>query len=402
MVGGGSRTTYLSGLASVARGTVQMKGSTWPLALIGAALFASLLAACSVGAATSPTAAPVPRVALMHVGTDHIPPSLGTLVTQLGQLGWFDGSPGAVMQQLVGDGKTKVNGKMAQLSGEYDGSRIVLIWRNLEPEQVTQQAVDFVSQRVSVIVAFEDKSIAASQAATAQPGNQIPIVFLHPSDPVRQNLVDSLSHPGGNLTGVFGARDPIAKQVELYKEIMPSLQKLVMIYDPTDSTTAPLMTEATNAAGQLGIEVDQEAASDDASLQQVFQAIQPGQSAGTVGAFLVSPSLRLNHSAAAIDDSGQAGVPVQAHRKEWVMPQPCASDQSRTCSALFSLGVDVGPVGTAGANFVDSILHGAAPADLAVQEVPKVEFALSMRRADELGLIVPQDVIAQAEPLVYR
>ena len=55
-------------------------------------------------------------------------------------------------------------------------------------------------------------------------------MFLHPSDPVRDNLVASLSHPGGNLTGVFGARDPIAKQLELYKKIMPWLQRLVACY----------------------------------------------------------------------------------------------------------------------------------------------------------------------------
>jgi hypothetical protein len=237
---------------------------------------------------------------MMHVGTDHNPPSLPTLVTRLGELGWFDGTAGPVMQQLIGDG-SKVQGKMAQLSGEYKGPRIDLIWRNLDPAQVEAQAKQFVDDRVDVIVAFEDKSIRAAQDATAAATDRIPVVFLHPSDPVRDGLVTSLSNPGGNLTGVYGARDPIVKQVELYQQIMPSLKTLYAFVDPTDASTDALYAEATDAASQLGITLAKEQAS-----------------------------------------------------------------------------------------------------DLAVQEVPKVEFALSLKRAQELGIQVPPDVVTLAEPLVYQ
>ncbi len=194
---------------------------TWPsaLRLLSVFVLAGLAGACS--ASNVPTPQPVPRVGVMHVGTDHNPPSLATLVAGLGDLGWFDGSATPVMQQLIGDG-TLVDGRMKQVQGEYDGQRIQLIWRNLDgKDQAEQQAREFVRERVDLIVAFEDKSIAAAQDATADPGNRIPVVFLHPSDPVRDGLVDSLSHPGGNLTGAFGARDPVAKQLEIYREILP-------------------------------------------------------------------------------------------------------------------------------------------------------------------------------------
>lgn len=367
----------------------EQRTKTRRVALLVIALFmsAALLGACSAGLGSSVTPPPVPRVGLMHVGTDHIPPSLGTLVTRLAELGWID-SPDQAMRQLVGDGTTKVQGKMAQLQGEFDGPRIALIWRNLEPDQVEQQAKEFVSERVSVIVAFEDKSIKAAQDATADPNNRIPVVFLHPSDPVRDGLVQSLSHPGGNLTGVFGARDPVAKQVEVYQQIMPRLQRLLTLVDPTDTTaTPPLLAQAQDAARQLGIELVIRQASDKAGLEQAFQSMTPGQ---VDGAFILSPSLRLNFSDTIIGLAKEANLPVQAHRHEWVQQ-----------GALFSLGVDVGPVGTAGARFVDSILRGTAPADLPVQEVPKVEFALSLKRAAELGITVPPDVVARANP-VYR
>jgi putative ABC transport system substrate-binding protein len=61
----------------------------------------------------------------------------------------------------------------------------------------------------------------------------------------------------------------------------------------------------------------------------------------------------------------------------------------------------VGPVGEAGARFVDSILRGSPPADLPVEEVPRIEFAINLARARELGIEVPEDVITRAD-VVYR
>ncbi len=362
------------------------------LGLIVCALLCTLLVG-AYSASSAPTRQSVPRVGLMHVGTDHNPPSLATLVAGLGDLGWSDDSPTQVMQQLVGDG-TLVEGRMKQLQGQYDGQRIHLIWRNLDPDQVGEQAKEFVRERVDLIVAFEDKSIRAAQDATRDAANQIPVVFLHPSDPVRDGLVDSLSHPGGNLTGVWGARDPVAQQLEIYRQIMTSQKplRLLTLVDPTDTSTPPLLAKASDAASKLGIELEQRQAADDSDLDAVFNALRPG----TVdGVFILSPSLRLNFSKKILGLAAAAKLPVQAHRREWVDPKMI--DQG----ALFSLGVNVGPVGTAAARYVDSILKGAKPADLPPQEVPKVEFALSLKRAAELGILVPDDVITQAD-LVYR
>lgn len=344
-----------------------------PLALMSAIMCAVLLGACSAGG-TSPTSPTIPRVGLLHVGTDHVPPSLNTLVARLAELGWVDGSQDELMASLTGQGRIQ-------------GPRIELIWRNLEPEEVEGQAATFVREHVDVIVAFEDKSINAAQSATAAAEDRIPVVFLHPSDPVRSGLVESLSHPGGNLTGVFGARDPVVKQLELYQQIVPGLQRLLTLVDPNDAATPPLLAQARDAAEQLGIELDIREASDAADLESAFHSLAPGE---VGGAFLLSPSLRLNFSKRTIELAAEANLPVQAHRKEWV-------DQG----ALFSLGVDVGPVGAAGARFVDAILKGTSPAELPVEEVPRVEFAINLARAEELGILVPQEVIERAD-VVYR
>jgi putative ABC transport system substrate-binding protein len=165
------------------------------------------------------------------------------------------------------------------------------------------------------------------------------------------------------------------------------LQTLLTLVDPTDAATPPLLTEAQDAAGRLGLELVIREASDESGLERAFHSIAPGE---VGGAFLLSPSLRLNFSKLTIALAVEANLPVQAHRKEWVEQ-----------GALFSLGVDVGPVGAAGARFVDGILKGTAPADLPVEEVPKIQFAISLKRAKELGIEVPQDVITRAD-VVYR
>ncbi len=107
----------------------------------------------------------------------------------------------------------------------------------------------FVGQGVDVIVAFEDGSIDAAQKATTQ--SQTPIVFLHPSDPVRDGLVKTLDRPDRNLTGVYGARDEVDKQLELYQLLVPDLRRVLTLVDPEDSRTERLLPSYQAAAAAL-------------------------------------------------------------------------------------------------------------------------------------------------------
>jgi putative ABC transport system substrate-binding protein len=328
------------------------------LALGAVVLSAALLTACGSSAKSS-AGEPVRRVGLMHVGTDHIPPSLGSLEARLKELGWIE------------------------------GKNIKLMWRNLEPGQAAGQARKFVRERVDLIVAFEDQSIYAAQDATARAKEPIPIVFLHPSDPVRDGLVKSLSHPGGNLTGVFGPRDVVAKQLELYELLVPRLHRVLTLVDPDDPATARLLPQYRTAAAHLTrpLELDIRQASTAQDLRRIFRSLRPGD---VDGAFLLSPRLRLNFSSLTIRLAARAHLPVQAHRKDWVQK-----------GALFSYGADLGPIGRAGARYVDSILRGTPPGDLSVEEVPTVEFAINLKTAERLGIKLPQDMIIRADE-VYR
>lgn len=303
----------------------------------------------------------VQRVGLMHVGIDHIPPALEPLEARLAELGWVK------------------------------GKNIKLIFRNLEPEQAAAQASAFVRDRVDVIVAFEDQSIDAAEAATksARTRTRIPVVFLHPSDPLRDGLTKSLSRPGGNLTGVFGPRDIVAKQLEIYQALEPRLRRVLTLADPKDPRTERTLKDYKAAAAQLQrpLALDVRNASTAQDLRRIFRSLRPGE---VDGAFLLSNNLRQNHSALTIELAKQARLPVQGSRKEWVEQ-----------GALFSYGIDLAPLGRAGAGHVDSILRGTSPADLPVKVFPKTEFTINLATAARLGIRVPQEMIIRADE-VYR
>jgi putative ABC transport system substrate-binding protein len=336
------------------------------LAVGGAVLMAAFFTSCGLSSDDDSDAEAVKRVGLMHVGTDHIPPALDPLEARLAELGWTKGK-----------------------DIEFD-------FKNLEPEQAPAQALAFVADGVDVIVAFEDQSIDAAQKATAGllPGStrapgRIPVVFLHPSDPLADGLAKSFSRPGGNLTGVFGPRDAVAKQLEVYQALVPNLRRVLTLVDPKDPRTKRTLKQYQTAAAQLErpLELVIREATTAEDLERIFKSLRPGE---VDSAFLLSNNLRQNHSALTIKLARRAGLPVQGSRKEWVEQ-----------GALFSYGIDLAPLGRAGARYVDSILRGTSPADLPIESLPKIEFAINLKTASRLGIKVPQKMIIRADQ-VYR
>src|SRR5437879_2667013 len=114
---------------------------------------------------------------------------------------------------------------------------------------------NFVREKVDVIVAFENQTVRAAKAATSE----VPILFLHVlTDPVGEGFVQSLAHPGGNITGIFG--DVPGKRVELLKEVVPNLDRLLLLFDPTDHTALQELTALRAAATALKLRLVERAA----------------------------------------------------------------------------------------------------------------------------------------------
>ena len=145
------------------------------------------------------------RMGLFHVGPDHVPPSLDGLRDGLKALGY------------------------------EEGKNIHFDWRNLIDENAARTTAQaFVRDRVDLIVAFENQSVRAIHAITTQ----IPVVMLHVPDPVADGFVRSLAHPGGNITGFAGLGNAPAKELEIFKEVVPQLRRPLVLF------VAPLAAEA--------------------------------------------------------------------------------------------------------------------------------------------------------------
>jgi len=287
------------------------------------------------------------------VGLDHIPVSLPTLREGLKVLGY------------------------------EEGKNIRLDWRNLPDEEAAREtAKEFVRNRVDLIVAFEDQTVRAVKLATSD----IPVVFLHVSDPVASGYVTSLARPGGNLTGFVSFLDVTAKRLELFKEVVPRLRRVLVLIDPEDPITPRELGKARTAAASLKLQLVEREVSSPSDVDRVSSSLKRGD---VDGIFVVSPSLQTKFFSLFVRLASEKRLPLAGHRKEWVEQ-----------GALFSYSPDLAEVGRAAAPYVDQILKGAKPGDLPVQQVSRLALVINLKTARTLGLTVSREMLLRADQII--
>ena len=212
------------------------------------------------------------------------------------------------------------------------------------------------------------------------------IVFVHVTDPVAQGFVKSLSHPGGNLTGPFGVLELPAKQIELFKELVPRLRHVLVLSDPEDPVSRRWLSEVRTAGATLKLSLVEREATDQASIERAFHSINPG---AVDGVFIASWTLLTQFQGLILHLCTEHGLPLATHRKERVEQ-----------GALFSYGVSYASVGPIAAKYVDKILKGANPADLPVEEMSRFELVINLKTAKALGLTIPQSLLQRADQVI--
>ena len=136
----------------------------------------------------------IPRVALMHVGTDHLPPSLDTLVARLVELGWIDGPQDELMAKLTSSGRAR-------------SPRIELLWRNLEQERSSDRPPNSFTTTWTSSLRSRTSPSPPRRPQRRRPEDRIPVVFLHPSIPSRRPRREPVP-PGREPDGGLRSRDP--------------------------------------------------------------------------------------------------------------------------------------------------------------------------------------------------
>ncbi len=293
------------------------------------------------------------RVGLFHVGLDHVPPSLEPLRQTLRTLGY------------------------------EEGKNLELDWRNLPDEEAAREtAREFVRKRVDLIVAFENHTVRATKAATSE----IPVVFLHAIDPIESGFVRSMAHPGGNMTGFAGLGYLPAKWLELFKELVPRLRRVLILVDPEDPVSPRGAAEARKAADLLKLKLVEREAATQADLERVFTSLRRGDVDGVMA---VSPNLFSKFSTLLIRLASEKGLPLVMHRKEWVEQ-----------GALFCYAPDIASVGPPAAGYIDKILKGTKPADLPVEELSRFSLIINLKTAKVLRLTIPREMLLRADHLI--
>jgi len=239
-------------------------------------------------------------------------------------------------------------------------------------------ARDLVRLGVDLIVAADTTNAAkAAQMAT----DRIPIVFVGGSEPVESGLVKSFAHPGGNITGVADIDiELVPKRMELFREIVPGLRRIVFAYDSANPLAAVVVAHR-EAARRLGLTLVERPVRTQDEAQAAFAMLRKGDGEG-----IVSPRLHsLNIPGFILDTGTRASIPTMFHSSFYVER-----------GGLASYGADRHEMGRQAARLVAKVLKGAKPADLPVEQANAFELVVNLKTAKALGLTIPESVLLRA------
>ncbi len=252
-----------------------------------------------------------------------------------------------------------------------------------DPARFKTYAAELVALSPDVILASTPPAIAAVRQQT----KTIPIVFVYMIDPIGMGLVQSLAHPGGNITG-FGVGDAtlMGKWLQLLKEIAPETRRVGVMFNP-DTTIAPAFNAAIEAAAPaVGMTAKPLPVHDDAEIEAALaaEAREPG------GSLLTLPdSFNIAHRAVIIAAANNRRLPMMG-----------LGEFYPRSGALMSYFFDPVDVFAQAATYVDRILKGANPADLPVQQPTKYSLVINLKTAKALGLDVPQSLLQRADEVI--
>jgi putative ABC transport system substrate-binding protein len=270
--------------------------------------------------------------------------------------------------------------------GYIEGQNIASEYRYAEGkrDRLPELAAELVRLKVDVIVAVGgDPLILAVKKAT----KTIPIVMVGSgTDPVAAGLVESLARPGGNVTGITNLTGELGgKRLDLLKEAVPKLARVAVLYDPATSSIEVKEALSTAArALRLTIQPWEARGADD--LDKVFAALSKQRPDGLYvpgGLVLVANGKRI------ADFASKSRLPSVYGRREFV-----------DAGGLMSYGSDLAVSYRRVAYYVDKILKGAKPADLAIEQPTKFELAINLKTAKQIGVTIPQSMLYRADKVI--
>jgi putative ABC transport system substrate-binding protein len=275
-----------------------------------------------------------------------------------------------------------------QVFGYVEGQNISMEYRSAEGklDRLPGLAAELVNLKVDMIlVAGGYRPILEAKNAT----KTIPIVMVGGgTDPVAAGLIDSLARPGGNITGYINISGYLGgKRLELLKEAVPKLARVAVIYEANNRRNMLEFKEVLEAsAAALKLTILRRDVRDRNDFDRVFAAVRKDRPDGlfVLGGPLMNRSFER----------------TAAFATKSRLPSIYDTRDAVDVGGLMFYGADVMEMYERVANFVDKILKGRKPADLPVEQPTKFEFAINLKTAKQIGLVIPPNVLARADRVI--
>jgi len=294
-------------------------------------------------------------------------------------IGWL-GNPGANAPFLVAfrQGLSE--------TGYVEGQNLAIEFRGAEGryDRWPALAADLVARHVDVIVAAAgaDAALAAKRATST-----IPIVFTGAGDPVRDGLVASLAHPGGNLTGFSNlGGETVRKRLELLAELIPQAKVIAVLVNPKNSNAERITGDLQEVARAKGVQLPILKAATAVEIDAAFASLVQLQPGALV---VVGDPFFFNRREQLVTLASRHAVPAFYSLREYAV-----------AGGLISYGADQTDVPRRAGTYTGRILKGEKPADLPVEQPTKFELVINLKTAKALGLAVPPILLAQADEVI--
>lgn len=296
--------------------------------------------------------------------------------TRVARVGIFGNTPGP---------QWEVFRKTLRERAWIEGQNLVIEerWMRGDARRAAELAADLVSLNPDVIVASASTQVEALRRVT----RTIPIIFVVHADPVGAGHVASLARPGGNITGLSQLMtDVSAKMFQLLHEAVPRATRIGVLWNPTTPSHPPTLRALESAMQQLGLRpvlIEARYAED---LAAAFATMTRER----VEALLVVSS------PLTFDERNRVAELCLAHR----LPAMFGFRQNVEAGGLLSYGVDANDQSARAAGYVDRVLRGAKPAELAVEQASKWELAINLKTAKAIGVTIPPAVLQRADIVI--
>jgi putative ABC transport system substrate-binding protein len=269
--------------------------------------------------------------------------------------------------------------------GYVEGRNLVLDQTYVDEhyERFPAKAEELVARKVDVILA----SMAPAAVAARKVTRTVPIVFATSGDPVKLGLVDSMSRPGGNATGLTLFYPELsAKYAELMRELVPSITRVAVLLNPVNVDHPIGMKELEKTAQGLGLQL----VTVEAKAPEEFPAAFAAAAKAKVGGLIVlgDAMYRINRKAL-VELAAANRLPAIYGPRDFAVD-----------GGLLTCGVRIPGNFRRSAVFVDKILKGAKPGDLPVERPYNIEIVVNMKTAAKLGITVPESLLLRASEVM--